>query len=110
MQKINKEIHTYAAYLDGKKSLNVTHYGEIPDHVKYFSGKISSDLPVHLTIGTFEGGYTAIVNKNIEKQAVFSINFETEVEKLDVVKNKFVPLDTNNVQINPGDMILIRTK
>ena len=110
VQKINKEIHTYAAYLDGKKSLNVTHYGEIPDHVKYFSGKISSDLPVHLTIGTFEGGYTAIVNKNIEKQAVFSINFETEVEKLDVVKNKFVPLDTNNVQINPGDMILIRTK
>ena len=46
----------------------------------------------------------------IEKQAVFSINFETEEEKLDVVKNKFVPLDTNNVQINPGDMILIRTK
>lgn len=110
VSKINRELHAYAAYLDGKKSIDVSHYGEIGEEVKRFTGKISAASPVRLTIGTFEGGYTAIANKNTEKPAVFAMPFDGEAERLDIETGRFAPLDTARIEIGPGDMALIRTK
>lgn len=110
VQKINRELHTYAAYLDGKKSLSVSHYGEIREKVERFTGNISSDKPVQLTIGAFEGGYTVIANKDFQQEAVFSMDFEGQAERLDLEKNRFLPFDTNHIVIKPGDMALIRIK
>lgn len=110
VQKINLELHRYGAYLKGRKSLSVTHYGKIPDQVNYFTGNVSSDAPVQLTLGTFEGGYLAIANKDTENPAVFAMDFAYEAEKLDIEKNEFVPFDSGNIQIQPGDLLLIRKK
>ncbi|MFR1518028.1 MAG: hypothetical protein ACLSVG_04535 [Clostridia bacterium] len=110
VQKINRELHTYAAYLDGKKSLSVSHYGEIREKVERFTGNILSDKPVQLTIGAFEGGYTAIANKDFQQEAVFSMDFEGQAERLDLEKNRFLQFDTNHIVIKPGDMALIRIK
>ncbi len=110
VQKINRELHRYGAYLKGRKSLSVAHYGKIPDQVNYFTGNVSSDAPVQLTLGTFEGGYLAIANKDTENPAVFAMEFAYEAEKLDIEKNEFVPFDSGNIQIQPGDLLLIRKK
>ena len=78
--------------------------------MKRFTGKISAASPVQLTIGTFEGGYTAIANKNTEKPAAFAMPFDGEAERLDIETGRFAPLDTARIEIGPGDMALIRTK
>lgn len=110
VQKVNREVHLYASYIEGKKSLRVSHYGKINENVEHFTGKISSETPVMLTIGEFEGGYTAIANKDFQKPAVFAMQFDGGVEKLDIETNTFVPFDENHIAIGAGDMVLLRKK
>lgn len=110
VQNVNREVHRYASYLEGRKSLSVSHYGEIDEKVTHFTGKIAAAQPVQLTIGEFEGGYTAIANKNVLHAAEFTMEFDCPVEKLDIESNRFVPLESNHLQIGPGDLVLLRKK
>lgn len=108
VQKVNRDVHAYAKYLDGRKLDSVTHYGKIADNVKYFTGKISAPDSAQLTIGEFEGGYIVLANKDITNSVTFSLELAKGAKKLDIAADTFEDIDADNITIGAGDMVLLR--
>ena len=105
---MNRDVHAYAEYLDGRKLVKVTHVGKINDKVEYFTGNICSESPVQLTIGEFEGGYTVIANKDISGKAVFRADIARGAARLDTESGEFRELPDGEIVLEAGDMALIR--
>ncbi len=108
VSKVNRDVHAYAEYLDGRKLVKVTHVGKINDKVEYFTGNICSESPVQLTIGEFEGGYTVIANKDISGKAVFRADIARGAARLDTESGEFRELPDGEIVLEAGDMALIR--